>query len=76
MSETEAAPASTPGERVAAQLEAMVLRRLESDELVLPVLSTQATRCMDLVRKPDYTVAKVAQVLETDPILAARSCAS
>ena len=69
MSATET---NTPGERVAAQLEAMVLRRLENDELVLPVLSTQATRCMDLVRRPDYSVDKVAQILETDPILAAR----
>jgi putative nucleotidyltransferase with HDIG domain len=62
----------SPGERVAAQLEAVVFRRLAANELILPVLSSQATRCLDLIRKPDYSVTKVAEVIETDPILAAR----
>jgi putative nucleotidyltransferase with HDIG domain len=69
---TETTETVTPGDRVALQLEALVLRRLEADELILPVLSSQATKCMDLVRRPDYTVNKVAEILETDPILAAR----
>jgi putative nucleotidyltransferase with HDIG domain len=69
---TTAAAASNADERVAEQLLQMVLKRLEQDRLVLPPISTVATRALDMVNKPDFSVQRVAELLETDPILATR----
>jgi putative nucleotidyltransferase with HDIG domain len=67
-----AAPPSSAGERVGVQLEQMVLRRLEEDKLVLPPMPSAATRVLDLLQKSDFNMNKVAELLESDPILAAR----
>jgi putative nucleotidyltransferase with HDIG domain len=67
-----AAEASSAGERVGLQLEQMILRRLEEDKLVLPPMPSAATKCLDMLQRPDFNMGKVGELLESDPILAAR----
>jgi len=69
---SQAESTASAGERVAQQLEQVVLRRLEEDKLVLPPMPGVAMKCLDLLQKSDYTVQKIADLLETDPILTAR----
>lgn len=59
-------------ERVAAQLEQIVLNRLQGDNLTLPTMPQIALKCMELLRKPDFSLQKAATLVETDPILALR----
>jgi putative nucleotidyltransferase with HDIG domain len=66
------AETSSPGERVAEQLQNVVLKRLEDDKLVLPPMPSVATRCVELLQRTDFNVTKISELLETDPILAAR----
>lgn len=57
---------------VAAQVEQVVLRQLEDDDLVLPALPAVAGRALELLGTPDFALEDVAALIETDPILAAR----
>lgn len=58
--------------RLGEQLEAIVVRRLASDQLVLPAMPAAAMKCLSLLRTSNFSLNEAAQVIETDPILAAR----
>lgn len=57
---------------LANQIEALVIKKIESDALVLPTMPTVAVRCLDALKKPDFSFREVAALLEQDPLLAAR----
>jgi putative nucleotidyltransferase with HDIG domain len=57
---------------VASRMEAEVMRRVAADQLVLPVLPAVAARALSLLGRNDFSFAKVAELIETDPLLAAR----
>ncbi|MCG5054522.1 MAG: HDOD domain-containing protein [Myxococcales bacterium] len=71
MSQAQPAESGTAA-RVAAQLEQIALARIEQDRLALPALPAVATKCLELLRKNDFSSKKVTDLIETDPILAVR----
>ncbi len=69
--ETGSASAETDS-RLGAQMEAIIVARLEADRLVLPALPAAALKCLALLRDPGLSLKSAAAVLEGDPILAAQ----
>ncbi len=59
-------------DKLAAELEAIVLRRLEQDTLVLPTMPAVAQKCLGVLRDPEFSFQDAAGVLEQDPVLTAR----
>lgn len=57
--------------RLTNELERIVLARIESDRLVVPSMPAIATRCLTLLRDPDFVTRKLVIQLEADPVLAA-----
>lgn len=53
-------------------LKSHIRRRLEARTLEIPRLPQVAGRILQLSREPDTTVDEIVQVIETDPVLAAR----
>lgn len=64
--------AESAGGRLGQQLEQVVLKRLQEDKLVLPPMPTVAVKCLEIIQKADFSMNKVADMIESDPILAAR----
>jgi putative nucleotidyltransferase with HDIG domain len=48
------------------------MRQLEQDRLDLPALPTVAARTIQVVGHPEYRVEEVTELIESDPLLAAR----
>jgi putative nucleotidyltransferase with HDIG domain len=69
MDQTQAA---VPDNRLALQLEKIVFDRLDTNKLVLPAIPHVAIRCIELLRKPEFSLQKAAEIIETDPIIAMR----
>jgi putative nucleotidyltransferase with HDIG domain len=63
---------SAVGQRLSEQLEQLIMRRLEEDKLVVVPMPAVATKVLDAIHKNDCTTKHLADLLETDPILAAR----
>jgi putative nucleotidyltransferase with HDIG domain len=59
------------GEKLAAQLEKIILGRIATGRLVVPPTPT-ANRCLALLRDPDFKTRKIVEQLEGEPLLAAR----
>ena len=59
-------------ESLAAEIEKAVLDQVASDRIALPSMPRVAARAFALLRKRDFSLAEVAQVIETDPVVAAR----
>jgi HD-like signal output (HDOD) protein len=57
---------------LAAQVEKAVLDEVAADRIVLPAMPRVAARAFSLLRKRDFSLAEVAAVIETDPVVAAR----
>jgi putative nucleotidyltransferase with HDIG domain len=53
-------------------VEEAVLRRIESDDVELPPLPAMAAKCLGLLNAANFSLADVARLIETDPILAAQ----
>jgi putative nucleotidyltransferase with HDIG domain len=66
------APSLEIQERLGQQLEAIVTRRIASDQLVLPPLPAIVTKCLNLLRIPEFELPEAAAIIESDPMLAAR----
>jgi putative nucleotidyltransferase with HDIG domain len=62
----------TIDERLAKQLQGLVLKRIGDDALVLPTMPTVAIKCLEILRQQDFSFKEAAGVLEHDPTLAAR----
>lgn len=60
------------GTRLGQQLEQVVMKRLQDDNLVLPQIPSVASKCLELIQKSDFSTSRVADLIEGDPILAAR----
>lgn len=72
MAQTGTANESEAAGRVAAQLEQIALARIDQDRLALPALPQVATKCLEILRKNDFSAKKVTDLIESDPILAVR----
>jgi putative nucleotidyltransferase with HDIG domain len=60
-------------EKLASELEGILLKRIKSDQLFLPTMPSVAVRVMEILRDPDAGMKEAAAVLEQDPVLAARA---
>src|SRR5258706_10528014 len=49
-----------------------ILERIQSDTLALPSMPIAVARCMALLRENDFSLRQAANVIEKDPLLAAR----
>lgn len=49
-----------------------ILERIENNTLALPSMPVAVARCMALLRENDFSLRQAAQVIEKDPLLAAR----
>jgi putative nucleotidyltransferase with HDIG domain len=59
-------------DELAAQIEKAVLEQVSADRIALPAMPRVAARAFMLLRKRDFSLAEVAAVIETDPVVAAR----
>ena len=57
---------------IADRVQAIVLQRVENDDLVLPSLPVVVAKCMVLLGDPQRSLREVARVIETDPLVAAQ----
>jgi len=55
---------------MAARVEEYVLGRIDAGAFEVPVLPLVAARCIDLLSDADFSVAEVASLVETDPLMA------
>ena len=62
---------STPQERLAEQLEQILMNRIENDNLDLPTMPQMAAKCLSFTRNPSFSVDEAARIVEKDPVLAA-----
>jgi putative nucleotidyltransferase with HDIG domain len=58
--------------RLATELEGIVRKRIANDQLVLPSLPGVTTKCLNLLRKTDFSMKEAASLMESDPILTAQ----
>jgi putative nucleotidyltransferase with HDIG domain len=63
---------SISSDELAALVEKAVLEQVAADRIALPAMPRVATRAFTLLRKRDFSLAEVAGVIETDPVVAAR----
>lgn len=66
------AAAPTTQVRVAEQMEAIIAKRIATDQLVLPAMPPVAAKCMLLLKNPDFSMREAGALIETDPTLAAK----
>ncbi len=61
-------------EKLASELQGILVKRIQSDQLVVPTIPTVVQKAQDILREPDTSVMKRAgEVLEQDPFLSARA---
>src|SRR5919205_414936 len=61
-------------EKLAHELEGILLKRIQTDQLVVPTIPAVVQKVQETLREGDATVAKRAtEILERDPFLAARA---
>ncbi len=59
-------------EKLASQLEAILLKRIEGDQLVLPTFPSVALQVQEVLKDPEAGMKEAAAALEKDPVLSAR----
>jgi putative nucleotidyltransferase with HDIG domain len=60
-------------DKLSAELEGILVKRIQADQLFLPSMPAVATKIMELLRDPDAGMKEVAKLFEKDPVLAART---
>ncbi len=61
-------------ERLAQELKGILIKRIQSDQLVVPTIPAVVLKAQEVLREGDATAAKRAvEILEQDPFLAARA---
>jgi putative nucleotidyltransferase with HDIG domain len=60
-------------EKLSAELEGILVKRIQADQLVLPAMPAVAVKVLELLRDPDTGMKEVASLLEKDPVMAARA---
>jgi putative nucleotidyltransferase with HDIG domain len=68
----KASHAKISSDDLAAMIEKAVLEQVKADRVALPAMPRVAARAFALLRKRDFSVAEVAAVIESDPVVAAR----
>jgi putative nucleotidyltransferase with HDIG domain len=58
-------------DKVASELERIVLKRIQDGRLGLPGMAA-AGRCMEILRDPDFSSAKLVEAIGSEPLLALR----
>jgi putative nucleotidyltransferase with HDIG domain len=58
-------------DKVASELERIVLKRIQAGRLGLPGMAA-AGQCMEILRDPDYSAAKLVTAIGSEPLLALR----
>jgi putative nucleotidyltransferase with HDIG domain len=71
---SSAAPAMDPSKQdeLLASVTGNILERIQNNTLALPSMPIAVARCMALLRENDFSLRQAAQVIERDPLLAAR----
>jgi tRNA A-37 threonylcarbamoyl transferase component Bud32 len=59
-----------PGAHIATTLRGIILSRIAANRLVLPSLPKATAAALAALRKPDVNLARVAEILEQDPLIA------
>ena len=62
----------TASERLAAQVEQIIISRINNDKLALPAFPAVAAKCLQVLKNPDFSNKSVVALLEQDPVLSAR----
>jgi putative nucleotidyltransferase with HDIG domain len=60
-------------DKLASELEAVLTKRIQSDQLVLPTMPAVALKVSEILKDPDAGMKEVAAALEKDPVLSARA---
>jgi putative nucleotidyltransferase with HDIG domain len=60
-------------DKLSSELEAILVKRIQTDQLFLPTMPAVVIRVLELLRDPDAGMKEVAALLEKDPVLAARA---
>ena len=60
-------------EKLAAELEGILTKKIQSDQLVLPTMPAVAVKVMEILRDPDAGMKEAAALMERDPVIAART---
>ncbi|HET6412268.1 MAG TPA: HDOD domain-containing protein [Anaeromyxobacter sp.] len=60
-------------EKLSAELESILVKRIQADQLYLPSMPAVVVKIMEVLRDPDAGMKEVAHLLERDPVLAARA---
>jgi putative nucleotidyltransferase with HDIG domain len=68
----EAAAGGLTSAAMAAQMEKIVARRIEQDQLVVPPLAAVALKCLGLLKNPEFPFKEAAAIIEKDPVVTAR----
>jgi putative nucleotidyltransferase with HDIG domain len=72
MSQPAPGAGAAPYERLAGEMEKIVINRISNDQLVLPPMPAVALKCLTLLKNPDFSLKEAATVIERDPILTAQ----
>jgi putative nucleotidyltransferase with HDIG domain len=62
-------PPTSSADRLAEQLQRIITKRIEDDSLVLPMLPLVATKCLEVLKNPNFSLKDLAAVIEKDPIV-------
>jgi putative nucleotidyltransferase with HDIG domain len=69
MSQAPAPGAGAPYERLAGEMEKIVINRISNDQLVLPPMPAVALKVLALLKNADFSLKEAATIIERDPIL-------
>lgn len=58
-------------DKIAAQMEQIILNRIAAEKLAVPMMPVIANRCLAALRDPNISVKKLVGIVEQDPLIAA-----
>src|SRR5690348_6037823 len=67
-----AAAAQLSVERLSSELSRIIQARIETDRLVVPAMPQVATRCLAIIKDPEFPIRRLVEALETDPLFSAQ----
>ncbi|HVV87897.1 MAG TPA: HDOD domain-containing protein [Kofleriaceae bacterium] len=57
-------------ERLGNEMARIIRTRIESDRLVLPAMPTAASKCLAIIKDPEFPIRRLIEALETSPLFA------
>ena len=67
-----AAPALASVDRLSDELSRIIKARIDADRLVVPAMPQVATKCLGIIKDPEFPVRRLVESLETDPLFSAQ----